>query len=137
LPFIDKGFYTYHAKEVALMRLQWSLISALIIALLTAIFAVINVNTVKVNLLFQVVEIPLILLILGCTLLGGLIVGSLGIFRQFKLQREIKRLKRQVELLQHPPQASGAEPLEHTSGDSKEAAATEASDAEGADRLVK
>lgn len=119
------------------MRLQWSLISALIIALLTAIFAVINVNTVKVNLLFQVVEIPLILLILGCTLLGGLIVGSLGIFRQFKLQREIKRLKRQVELLQQPPQASGAELLEHVSGEGKEAAATEVSATEGADRLAK
>ncbi|MFB5673336.1 lipopolysaccharide assembly LapA domain-containing protein [Paenibacillus terreus] len=120
------------------MRLQWSLISALIIALLTAIFAVINVNTVKVNLLFQVVEIPLILLILGCTLLGGLIVGSLGIFRQFKLQREIKRLKRQVELLQQPPQASGAEPLEeHTPGDAGKAASTEVSSVEGADLPVK
>ncbi|MFB5760479.1 LapA family protein [Paenibacillus medicaginis] len=114
------------------MRLQWSLISALIIALLTAIFAVINVKAVQVNLLFQVVEIPLILLILGCTLLGGLIVGSLGMFRQFKLQREIKRLTRQLEQ-QPAAQTSGTDELKNTSGD----AAAGTSPAEDADRLDK
>lgn len=119
------------------MRLQWSLIFALIIALMTAIFAVINVNTVQVNLLFQVVEVPLILLILGCTLLGGLIVGSLGTFRQFKLQREIKRLKRQLELLQQPSQTSAAEPLANTSGDVKKSATVESTVAENADRSAK
>ncbi len=82
------------------MKTQWSLIAALVIALLTAVFAVINVNSVQVNLLFSRVSIPLILLILGCTLLGGLIVGSFGIFRQYKLQREIKRLTNQLHTLQ-------------------------------------
>lgn len=82
------------------MKTQWSLIAALVIALLTAVFAVINVNSVQVNLLFSMVSIPLILLILGCTLLGGLIVGSFGIFRQYRLQREIKRLTIQLHTLQ-------------------------------------
>ncbi|WP_068496740.1 LapA family protein [Paenibacillus kribbensis] len=82
------------------MKTQWSLIAALVIALLTAVFAVINVKSVQVNLLFSVVNIPLILLILGCTLLGGLIVGSFGIFRQYKLQRELKRLTAQLHTLQ-------------------------------------
>ncbi|KEO80675.1 putative integral membrane protein [Paenibacillus polymyxa] len=82
------------------MKTQWSLIAALVIALLTAVFAVINVNSVQVNLLFSMVSIPLILLILGCTLLGGLIVGSFGIFRQYRLQREIKRLTTQLHTLQ-------------------------------------
>lgn len=82
------------------MKTQWSLIAALVIALLTAVFAVINVNSVQVNLLFSRVSIPLILLILGCTLLGGLIVGSFGIFRQYRLQREIKRLTNQLHTLQ-------------------------------------
>ncbi|MDP4097751.1 lipopolysaccharide assembly protein LapA domain-containing protein [Paenibacillus sp. P96] len=113
------------------MKLQWSLISALIIALLTAIFAVINVKAVQVNLLFQVVEIPLILLIVGCTLLGGLIVFSLGMFRQFKLQREVKRLKRQLELLQQEPAAQNA------AGGTKEAVAAEASPVENTDPLAK
>lgn len=74
------------------MRIQWSLIAGLIFALLTAIFAVINVDPVQVNFGFDVVNIPLILVILGCALIGGIIVGSYGIFRQYKLQKQIKSL---------------------------------------------
>lgn len=47
------------------MRIQWSLIAGLIFALLTAIFAVINVDPVQVNFGFDVVNIPLILLFLA------------------------------------------------------------------------
>lgn len=79
-----KGFYNVTGGG-GILKTQWSLIAALVIALLTAVFAVINVNSVQVNLLFSMVSIPLILLILGCTLLGGLIVGSFGIFRQYRL----------------------------------------------------
>ncbi|HEY2494111.1 MAG TPA: lipopolysaccharide assembly protein LapA domain-containing protein [Paenibacillus sp.] len=78
------------------MKMQWSLIAGLLFALLTAIFAVINVNLVEVNLMFNVVHIPLIVLILGCTLIGGIIVGSYGIFRQYKLQKQVKRLTQQL-----------------------------------------
>ncbi|MGG4220527.1 lipopolysaccharide assembly protein LapA domain-containing protein [Paenibacillus jamilae] len=95
----DKGFYNV-TEGGGNLKTQWSLIAALVIALLTAVFAVINVNSVQVNLLFSRVSIPLILLILGCTLLGGLIVGSFGIFRQYRLQREIKRLTNQLHTLQ-------------------------------------
>ena len=70
-------------------------------ALLTGIFAVINVDSVQVNLLFNTVQIPLILLILGCTLIGGIIVGSYGIFRQYRLQRENKQLKLRVTELEN------------------------------------
>lgn len=81
------------------MKLQWSLIAGLIFALLTAIFAVINVNPVQVNFFFSVVNIPLILVILGCALIGGLIVGSYGIFRQYKLQKQIKQLNAELDKL--------------------------------------
>ncbi|WP_438349750.1 LapA family protein [Paenibacillus sp. FA6] len=81
------------------MKMQWSLIAGLVFALLTALFAVINVNPVHVNFYFSEVSIPLILLILGCTLIGGIIVGSYGIYRQYKLQKEIKRLSTQLELV--------------------------------------
>ncbi|MCH1640959.1 lipopolysaccharide assembly protein LapA domain-containing protein [Paenibacillus timonensis] len=74
------------------MKIQWSLILALIFALITAVFAVINVDPVQVNLLFGSVSLPLILLILGSTLLGGIIVGSFGIYRGYRLQREVKGL---------------------------------------------
>lgn len=82
------------------MRIQWSLIAALIFALVTAIFAVINVRTVDVNLLFGVVQIPLILLIIGSTLLGGIIVGSFGLYRSYRLDRENRRLKAQLAQVQ-------------------------------------
>lgn len=81
------------------MRIQWSLIAGLIFALLTAIFAVINVDPVQVNFGFDVVHIPLILVILGCALIGGVIVGSYGIFRQYKLQKQIKSLNAELTKL--------------------------------------
>lgn len=81
------------------MRLQWSLILGLIFALLTAVFAVINVDPVQVNFGFDVVSIPLILVILGCALIGGIIVGSYGIFRQYKLQKQIKALTAELSKL--------------------------------------
>ncbi|WP_018755825.1 lipopolysaccharide assembly LapA domain-containing protein [Paenibacillus terrigena] len=86
------------------MKIQWSLILGLVFALITAIFAVINVDPVQVNLLFGVVQVPLILLILGCTLLGGLIVGSYGIYLQYRLQRKLKATKAE---LQHIIDATG------------------------------
>ena len=82
------------------MKLQWSLILGLIFALLTAIFAVMNVDPVPVNFGFDVVSIPLILVILGCALIGGVVVGSYGIYRQYKLQKEIKSLKAELAKLQ-------------------------------------
>lgn len=91
------------------MKMQWSLIAGLLFALLTAVFAVINVEPVSVNLVFGTVQVPLILLIIGCTLIGGLIVGSYGIYRQYRMQKEIKSLTAQ---LVHIQEATGytAEP---------------------------
>ncbi|WP_019638801.1 LapA family protein [Paenibacillus fonticola] len=82
------------------MKLQWSLILALVFALITALFAVINVEPVQVNLLFNSVKIPLILLILGSTLLGGIIVGSFGIYRGYRLQKEVKLLSAKLAQIQ-------------------------------------
>ncbi|NQX48084.1 DUF1049 domain-containing protein [Paenibacillus tritici] len=81
------------------MKFQWSLILGLFFALLTAVFAVMNVDTVPVNFGFDVVSIPLILVILGCALIGGLVVGSYGIFRQYKLQKQIKNLNAELAKL--------------------------------------
>ncbi|MGG1634891.1 LapA family protein [Paenibacillus sp. NRS-1760] len=72
------------------------LISALVFALLIAIFAVINIDSVHVNFLFTKATLPLILVILGSTLLGGLTVGLLGMIRQIRLQRTVKSLEKQL-----------------------------------------
>ncbi|CAM2994728.1 lipopolysaccharide assembly protein LapA domain-containing protein [Paenibacillus sp. FSL F4-0087] len=94
------------------MKMQWALIAGLVFALLTGIFAVINVDSVQVNLLFNTVQIPLILLILGCTLIGGIIVGSYGIFRQYRLQRENKQLKLRVSELENSAASSSTSSLD-------------------------
>jgi putative membrane protein len=78
------------------MKTQWTLISALVFALITAIFAVINVEPVQVNFLFTQTSTPLILVILSSTLLGGLIVGLIGIIRQYKQQRTIRQLTKEL-----------------------------------------
>ena len=78
------------------MKAQWNLIFTLIFALITAVFAVINVEPVRVNFLFAQTDIPLILIIIGSTLLGGLIVLFIGMMRQFKLRRTIKQLEKQL-----------------------------------------
>ncbi|PYE52388.1 DUF1049 domain-containing protein [Paenibacillus barcinonensis] len=96
------------------MKMQWALIAGLVFALLTGVFAVINVDSVQVNLLFNTVRVPLILLILGCTLIGGIIVGSYGIFRQYRLQRENKRLKLRISELEAST-ASTAVPVSYDS----------------------
>lgn len=82
------------------MRIQWSLIAALVFALITAVFAVINVKPVDVNLLFGTVSIPLILLIIGSTLLGGIIVGSFGLYRSYRLDKDNRKLRAQLAQIQ-------------------------------------
>jgi putative membrane protein len=83
------------------MKMQWILISALVFALITAVFAVVNVDPVQVNFMFVTTSTPLILVILTSTLLGGLIVGLFGMVRQYKLQRKVKQLEKQLHEAQH------------------------------------
>lgn len=89
------------------MKNQWNLILAFVFALIVAVFAVVNVEPVTVKYVFGIAEWPLILVILGSVLMGGLIVGSVGLFRMFLLQRKLKaankenqKLKDQVTELQ-------------------------------------
>ncbi|OMF22371.1 hypothetical protein BK133_26620 [Paenibacillus sp. FSL H8-0548] len=78
------------------MKGQGILISALVFALLIAIFAVINVEPVHVNFLFTKTTLPLILVILGSTLLGGVTVAMFGMFRQIRFKRTVKALEKQI-----------------------------------------
>jgi putative membrane protein len=79
------------------MRGQRLLIFALIFALIIAIFSVLNVEAVQVNYLFGKAFIPLIIVIIASALTGGLIVGAVGIFRQYSLQREVKLLRNTIK----------------------------------------
>jgi len=72
----------------------------IIFALIVAVFAVINVESVSVNYLFGVGQWPLILVILISVLIGGLIIGSAGIIRIYSLQRKIKILEKEKRELE-------------------------------------
>lgn len=77
------------------MKFQWVLIMGIIFALIVAIFAVINVDPVTVNFAFAETELPLILVILGSVLMGGLIIGSVGMFRFYTTQKKVKQLEKE------------------------------------------
>ncbi|MFC4356043.1 lipopolysaccharide assembly LapA domain-containing protein [Chryseomicrobium palamuruense] len=85
------------------MKAQWIILIGLILAIVIAIFAVVNVDAVPVNYLFGEAEWPLILVILGSALLGALVSGLLAMVRSFTLSRKVKALeaektKRDAEL---------------------------------------
>ncbi|MEK4668546.1 lipopolysaccharide assembly protein LapA domain-containing protein [Niallia taxi] len=100
------------------MKIQWNLLFGIVFALIVAVFAVINVDSVTVNYLFGTGEWPLILVILISVLLGGLMIGSAGLIKIYSLQRKWKAAVKENESLQlrlqelEPVQTSEAEPVE-------------------------
>lgn len=80
------------------MKFQWSLLIGLVLAVIVAIFAVVNVDSVPVNYVFGSADWPLILVILGSALLGAFISGSVAIFRSFVLQRRVNHLEKEIAL---------------------------------------
>ncbi len=77
------------------MKRQWSIILAILFALIIAIFAVINVEPVQVDYLFGQAEWPLILIILSSVLMGGFLVALTGFIRIVTLQRKLKQLEKE------------------------------------------
>src|SRR5699024_10836387 len=75
------------------MKGQSYVILAIILVIIIAVFAVINVSPVEVNYLFWKMESHLILVILFSVLMGGLITGAAGMVKIFRLQREIIALR--------------------------------------------
>lgn len=74
------------------MKMQLYLLFGFIFALIIATFAVINVGDVEINYLFGTANWPLILVILGSAVFGGLSVGLFGLIRVIQLQRQVKKL---------------------------------------------
>lgn len=79
------------------MKLQWSLLFGLLFAVIIALFAVYNVDTVPVNYVFGTAQWPLILVILGSALLGALLSGTVAIYRSFVFSRRVKHLEKELE----------------------------------------
>ncbi|KKB34559.1 LapA family protein [Bacillus thermotolerans] len=86
------------------MKNQTTLLLVILFALIVALFAVVNVNTVTVNYVFGQAEWPLVMVILFSVLMGGLISGLIGIFRTVSLKRQnhvlidrIEKLKKEIQ----------------------------------------
>ncbi|KZE69318.1 hypothetical protein AWM68_03360 [Fictibacillus phosphorivorans] len=74
------------------MKMQLYLLFGFIFALIIATFAVINVGDVEINYLFGTATWPLVLVILGSAVIGGLSVGLFGLIKVIQLQRQVKKL---------------------------------------------
>ncbi|MDN4607112.1 LapA family protein [Sporosarcina highlanderae] len=78
------------------MKMQWSLIVSLLFAIIIALFAILNVESVRVNYLFGEANLPLILVILFTALLGAAISGFIAMFRSITANRQINELKKEM-----------------------------------------
>jgi|GEM_PF-2421153 len=79
------------------MKQQWTLIFALVFALIIAIFSVVNVEAVPVDYMFGTAHIPLIMVILGSALAGGFVVGLFGTIRIMKQNRQIRAMQKELQ----------------------------------------
>lgn len=79
------------------MREQGKLVLGFILVGIIAVFSVINTGQTSVNFGFKEYNFPLIFVILGSALLGGLIVSFTLLSNYWKQRKEIKTLKRQIE----------------------------------------
>lgn len=82
------------------MKFQWTFVLGLIFAIIIAIFAVVNVEAVRVNYVFGYAMWPLILVILGSALLGALTSGLITVFRGLQSHRQVKELQHKIETLE-------------------------------------
>lgn len=79
------------------MKGQTYVILGIIVLIIVSVFAVTNVEAVKVNYLFWSGESPLILVILFSVLMGGLITAAVGSMKIIHLQRENKLIKKEKD----------------------------------------
>ncbi|WP_068674448.1 lipopolysaccharide assembly LapA domain-containing protein [Oceanobacillus sp. Castelsardo] len=77
------------------MKGQSYVLLAIIFIIIVAVFAIMNVEPVEVNYLFWSGSSPLILVILFSVLMGGLITAAVGALKMFKLQKQMKQLKKE------------------------------------------
>lgn len=78
------------------MKTQWAIIFVILFALLVAVFAVLNVEPVTINYFFGTAEWPLILVILGSVLMGGLIIGLVSFVKILQLKKQLKNARKDV-----------------------------------------
>lgn len=79
------------------MKKQWGTIIALILIVIVALFAVLNVESVPVSFGFTVVAWPLIMVILGSLFIGALTTVLISTSSTYKNKKELKQGKKELE----------------------------------------
>lgn len=81
------------------MKLEIRFIVSLFFAIIVAIFAIQNAGSIDVNFFFWNFTISQAIVIFGSAIIGGVIVFLLGLIKQIKQNRKIKKLTKEVERL--------------------------------------
>ncbi|OIJ16592.1 hypothetical protein BKP37_04985 [Anaerobacillus alkalilacustris] len=81
------------------MKGQWGLIVGFIVALLIAIFSVINMTPVTVNYVLGTAQWPLVIVIISSVLMGGILVGGVGLYGVYKLKNQLRKIQVENEAL--------------------------------------
>ncbi len=98
--------------------MSWKFVVSLVVALIVAVFALLNSEPVTINLLFKKAVISQALVILISVIVGALVVALLGSISRFKLSAALKDEKQKVEELEKElekfSQQTTANTAEHT-----------------------
>ncbi|MCG7336951.1 lipopolysaccharide assembly protein LapA domain-containing protein [Sporosarcina sp. ACRSM] len=78
------------------MKFQWNLLFGLLFAIVIALFAIVNVEAVKVNYIFGEAQWPLILVVLGSAFLGAIISIFVAMFRSVQSKHRLKELQKEM-----------------------------------------
>ena len=80
------------------MKFQWNLLFGLLFAIIIALFAIFNIESVQVNYIFGKAELPLVLVILFSALLGAMVSGFVAMFRTVQSNHRLKELQKEITL---------------------------------------
>ncbi|MBC9824933.1 LapA family protein [Carnobacterium inhibens] len=79
------------------MKKQWGIIVALILIVIVAFFAVLNVESVPVSFGFTEVAWPLIMIILGSLFIGALTTVLISVSTTYKNKKDLKNSQKELE----------------------------------------
>lgn len=79
------------------MKTQWAIVVGLIIAIIIAVFATVNVTDVPIDYVFGEARWPLILVILGSVFAGFIISFCFSAVRMIGAQRRSKQIQKELE----------------------------------------
>jgi len=80
--------------------MQFGFIASLVFAILVAVFALQNADTVSIDFLFAKIKVSQALVIFISSALGAVIVTILGLIRQVKLTMKIKEQNKRIKYLE-------------------------------------